>query len=130
MKSNQTKNYYGFKNNKNTINSNNKKYTPGMVGKLALAITVPSALISFISVMVAVFGMVQALMVTFVTFIISFVGCIVISVDIVMFNRRQKKNDNSPKGPKELDIMRIVHLAIGILVGIIIGYLIWGAKYK
>lgn len=130
MKSNQTKNYYGFKNNKNTINSNNKKYTPGMVGKLALAITVPSALISFISVMVAMFGMVQALMVTFVTFIISFVGCIVISVDIVMFNRRQKKNDNSPKEPKELDIMRIVHLAIGILVGIIIGYLIWGAKYK
>ena len=30
--------------------------------------------------------------------------------------------------PKEMDIMRIVHMIIGIIAGIIIGYLIWGVR--
>ena len=33
------------------------------------------------------------------------------------------------EGPKEMDIMRIVHLLIGVAAGVIIGYLIWGVKH-
>lgn len=119
--------YKGQKNNQQ-IKSGYEKYTPGTVGKIAMAITVPSAIIALISVIVAVFGMIQALVVTFFTFIISFVGSIVIAIDIVRFNRKQKKNTETIKEPKTMDIMRIVHLFIGVAVGIIIGYLIWGAN--
>ena len=35
---------------------------------------------------------------------------------------------NKENEPKEMDIMRIVHMIIGIIVGIIIGYLIWGVR--
>lgn len=121
--------YKGQKNNQQ-MNSGYEKYTPGTVGKIAMAITVPSAAIAFISVMVAVFGMIQALIVTFITFVISLVGSIVIAIDIVRFNRRQKKSTDTVGESKEMDIMRIVHLLVGIVTGIIIGYLIWGAKYK
>lgn len=121
--------YKGQKNNKQ-MNTGYEKYTPGTVGKIAMAITAPSVIIAFISVMVAVFGMIQALVVTFVTFIISLLGSIVIAIDIVRFNRRQKKATGGSKEPETLDIMRVVHMLIGIAVGVIIGYLIWGAKYK
>lgn len=121
--------YKGQKSNQQ-MKSGYEKYTPGTVGKIAMAITVPSAIISFVSVMIAVFGMIQALVVTFFTFIISLVGSIVIVIDIVRFNRRQKKATEVTDAPKTIDIMRMVHMLIGIVVGIIIGYLIWGAKYK
>ena len=52
--------YKGQKNNQQ-MKSGYEKYTPGMVGKIAMAVTVPSAAIAFISVMLAVFGMLQAL---------------------------------------------------------------------
>lgn len=121
--------YKGQKNSRQT-NTGYERYTPGTVGKIAMAITAPSAIISFISVMIAVFGMIQALIVTFFTFIISLVGAIVIAVDIVRFNRKQRKAAGVSNEPKEMDIMRIVHMLIGIGVGVIIGYLIWGAKYR
>lgn len=121
--------YKGQKNSHQT-NTGYERYTPGTVGKIAMAITAPSAIISFISVMIAVFGMIQALIVTFFTFIISLVGAIVIAVDIVRFNRKQRKAAGVSNEPKEMDIMRIVHMLIGIGVGVIIGYLIWGAKYR
>lgn len=121
--------YKGQKNSHQT-NTGYERYTPGTVGKIAMAITAPSAIISFISVMIAVFGMIQALIVTFFTFIISLIGAIVIAVDIVRFNRKQRKAAGVSNEPKEMDIMRIVHMLIGIGVGVIIGYLIWGAKYR
>lgn len=120
--------YKGQKNER--MKTGYEKYTPGIVGKIAMGITIPSALIAFISVIMAAFGMIQALMVTLITFIISFVGSIVISVDIVIFNRKQRKQTEKSNEPKQLDIMRIVHMLIGIVVGIAIGYLIWGAKYR
>ena len=53
-----------------------------------------------------------------------------IDIDILRFNRNQNKVTGGVSDePKTMDIMRIVHLLIGILTGIIIGYLIWGAKY-
>lgn len=120
--------YKGQKNDK--MKTGYEKYTPGTLGKIAMGITIPSALIAFISVIVAAFGMIQVLMVTLVTFIISFIGSIVIAADIVVFNRRQRKQTEKSTEPKQLDIMRIVHLFIGVVVGIVIGYLIWGAKYR
>lgn len=121
--------YKGQKSNKQ-MNTGYEKYTPGTLGKIVMAITAPSAIIAFISVIVAAFGMIQALIVTFITFIISLIGSIVIVIDIVRFNRRQKKATGVSNEPKTLDIMRIVYMLIGIAVGVIIGYLIWGAKYK
>ena len=119
--------YKGKKSNSG-VNGTNEKYTPGTVGKIAMAVTIPSAIIAFISVMIAVFGMIQALIVTAITFIISFIGSVVLAIDIVIFNRKQKKKYGKADEPKEMDMMRILHMIIGIFVGVIIGYLIWGTK--
>ena len=125
MSNTKNKNYYGFKQNKQE--NPYGRYTPGTVGKIAIAVTVPSAIIAFVSVMIALLtSMIQALMVTLITFIISFVG--ILAIDIVIFNRKQSKKSGTSDQPKQLDIMRIVHLIVGIGVGIIIGYLIWGNK--
>ena len=126
MKQNQP--YYGFK--KNQMKTGYERYTPTMIGKIALAVTVPAVIIAFISVIVALTAIPDALIVTVFTFAISFIGCIVIAGDIVVFNYKQKKKTSNSNEPKTLDIMRIVHMLIGIAVGIIIGYLIWGVKYK
>lgn len=120
---------YKGKKNGSPMRTGYEKYTPGIVGKIALGITVPSALIALISVLIAAFGMIQAIVVTFFTFIIAFVGSVVIAIDIVRFNRQQKKATDKREGPKEMDIMRIVHLFIGVAAGVIIGYLIWGVKH-
>ncbi len=120
---------YMYKGQKNiTKGTTDGKYTPGMVGKITMAITIPSALIAFISVMMAISGIQQAILVTVVTFIISFVGSIVLAIDIVIFNRKERKKYKDTEAPKGPDIMRILHLIIGVFVGIIIGYLLWGAK--
>ena len=63
MSNTKNKNYYGFKQNKQE--NPYGRYTPGTVGKIAIAVTVPSAIIAFVSVMVALLTpMIQALMVT------------------------------------------------------------------
>ena len=116
--------------NNRQINSGYQRYTPSVVGRIAVAVTAPSAIIAFISVLVALVFIPDALIVTLVTFLISFVGSIVIVIDIVRFNFKQKEKGAKSNEPKQLDIMRIVHMLIGIVVGIVIGYLIWGAKYK
>ena len=41
--------------------------------------------------------MIQAIVVTFFTFIIAFVGSVVIAIDIVRFNRQQKKENKKKK---------------------------------
>ena len=102
MSNTKNKNYYGFKQNKQE--NPYGRYTPGTVGKIAIAVTVPSAIIAFVSVSV------------------------ILAIDIVIFNRKQSKKSGTSDQPKQLDIMRIVHLIVGIGVGIIIGYLIWGNK--
>ena len=63
MSNTKNKNYYGFKQNKQE--NPYGRYTPGTVGKIAIAVTVPSAIIAFVSVMIALLtSMIQALMVT------------------------------------------------------------------
>ena len=115
--------------NNRQMNMGYQKYTPSIVGKIAVAVTTPSAIIAFITVLIALFAVPDMLIVTLVTFLISFVGSIVITIDIVRFNWKQKKQEPKTNEPKQLDIMRIVHMLIGIIVGIAIGYLIWGTKY-
>ena len=55
---------YKGKKNGSPMRTGYEKYTPGIVGKIALGITVPSALIALISVLIAAFGMIQAIVVT------------------------------------------------------------------
>ena len=78
---------------------------------------------------VDVFG-VNAFAIVIIASAVTILGCIMIAIDIVIFNRKQAKDMNGGKRePKAMDIGRMVHLLLGIVVGIIIGYLIWGAKF-
>ena len=78
---------------------------------------------------VKVFG-VNAFAIVIIAAGVTILGCIMIAIDIVIFNRKQAKENPAGKSePKGMDIGRMVHLIIGIVVGIIIGYLIWGAKF-
>lgn len=127
------KNYYGYKGQKNSISNGTQRYVPEGFGKVVLLITAPAAIIALVSVLSAFVlkgnAAAIALIIAFVTFLISFIGSIIIMIDIVRFNRGQrKKYQKGNDEPKEMDIMRIVHMLIGIICGIIIGYLIWGMK--
>ena len=51
---------YKGKKNGSPMRTGYEKYTPGIVGKIALGITVPSALIALISVLIAAFGMIHS----------------------------------------------------------------------
>ena len=114
------------------MNNRGEQYVPQGFGKVVMMITAPAAIISVLSVLLLFLlrGNAQAIaMVTaLITFVISFVGSILLMVDVVRFNRKQEKQYGKPKEQKGPDIMRIVHMIIGIIGGIIIGYLIWGRK--
>ncbi len=132
MNQQKNKNYYGFKNKQQTLGGRGERYVPHGFGKALLYVTAPSAIIALVSIlsMFVLKGNAQAVMfiVALATFAISLIGSILLMIDIVRFNRRKTKQYGKATETKELDIMRIVHLLIGILCGIIIGYLIWGAK--
>ena len=122
--------YYKFKNNE----VKRGQYQSSLFGKIAIGITAPAVVLTFISLILAfarikIFGA-SAFAIVLICSAITIAGCIMIAIDIVIFNRRQKKENPTAKGePKAMDIGRMVHLLIGIVVGIIIGYLIWGAKF-
>ena len=123
--------YYKFKNNE----VKRGQYQSSPFGKVAIVITTPAVIITLISLVLAfakvnVFG-VNAFAIAIICSGITILGCIMIAIDIVIFNRREKKNNPSAKREvKAMDIGRMVHLLLGIVVGIIIGYLIWGAKFR
>lgn len=123
--------YYKFKNNE----VKRGQYQSSPFGKVAIVITTPAVIITLISLLLAfanvrIFGA-NAFAVALICSAITIVGCIMIAIDIVIFNRKQAKENPTKKGePKAMDIGRMVHLLIGIVVGIIIGYLIWGAKFR
>lgn len=124
--------YYKFKNNTNT--NRRATYQASVFGKVAIGITTPAVIITLIALLlsfmkVSVFG-VNAFAIVIIAAGVTIVGCIMIAIDIVIFNRKQaKQNGGSKREPKEMDIGRMVHLLLGVVVGIIIGYLIWGAKF-
>lgn len=130
-----SKNNYGFK-NKNNMQTGYDRYTPQGFGKVAMYIAALAGVIAVIAVLVAVFAVGRSAQVTQISFIIAFVGLviafgfgIVMIVDVIRFNRKQSKiqqTRNSAPEPKGMDIGRAIHMIIGIVVGIIIGYLIWG----
>lgn len=109
------------------------KYKPTLPGKFAICIATPSAIIGIIAVFFA-FVYPQAFVITVIAEGIAIFGGIILTIDIVRFNIRQNKaSEKLSKNKKKewedsnnnLDIMRIVHMLIGIAVGIMIGYLIW-----
>lgn len=122
--------YYKFKNNQNQRN----QYQASLFGKVAIGITTPAVIITIISLLlsfmkVSAFG-VNPFAIVIIAAGVTVLGCIMIAIDIVIFNRKQAKESNGGKRePKAMDVGRMVHLLIGIVVGIIIGYLIWGAKF-
>ncbi|MCR5430820.1 MAG: hypothetical protein K6E58_06290 [Eubacterium sp.] len=118
--------YYKFKNN----NTNRTQYQASKLGKVSMYVTVPAAIITVLSLVVGLAGVRQAFAIMFIGCAITIVGCILLAVDIIVFNRKQAKKNPDKNGPKEMDIGRMVHLLIGVVVGIIIGYLIWGAKFR
>ena len=122
--------YYKFK-NKTTQRA---QYQSSVFGKVAIGITTPAVIITLIALILSfmkvdVFG-VNAFAIVIIASAVTILGCIMIAIDIVIFNRKQAKDMNGGKRePKAMDIGRMVHLLLGIVVGIIIGYLIWGAKF-
>ncbi len=122
--------YYKFKNNQ----KQRAQYQSSPLGKVAIVITTPAVILTIISLILAfanvkIFG-INPFAITIVCAGITILGCILIAIDIVIFNRKQAKELNAGKRePKAMDIGRIVHLLLGVVVGIIIGYLIWGAKF-
>ena len=122
--------YYKFKNKQ----PQRSQYQSSLLGKVAIGITAPAVVLTFISMIlsfanVKIFG-VNSFAITLICAGITILGCILIAIDIVIFNRKQAKENNGGKRePKAMDIGRMIHLVIGIVVGIIIGYLIWGAKF-
>ena len=122
--------YYKFKSKE----IQRRQYQSSLFGKIAIVITTPAVIITLISLVLAfanvkIFGA-NAFAIVIIASAVTVVGCIMIAIDIVIFNRKQAKENPTKKGePKAMDIGRMVHLLIGIVVGIIIGYLIWGAKF-
>lgn len=119
------KNYYGFNNQKRT---NDVYYTPGLAGKFIIGMTLAAVMISLVSVAIAAFMAPEYIGISLIAFIVAILGSIALVIDIVIFNRKQKRETSKREEPKGMDMGRMVHLALGIVVGIIIGYLIWGQK--
>lgn len=123
--------YYKFKNNQP---QQRRQYQASILGKIAIGITTPAVIITIICMLLSfmnikVFG-VAPFAIVIIAAGVTIVGCILIAIDIVIFNRKQAKElSDGKREPKAMDIGRMVHLLIGIVVGIIIGYLIWGAKF-
>lgn len=123
--------YYKFKNNQPQKRT---QYQSSVFGKIAIGITTPAVIITVICLLLSfanlkVFG-INPFAIVIIASAVTVVGCIMIAIDIVIFNRKQAKNlSDGKREPKAMDIGRMVHLLIGIVVGIIIGYLIWGAKF-
>ena len=122
--------YYKFKSKP----TQRAQYQSSVFGKVAIGITTPAVIITIIALILSfakvdVFG-VNAFAIVIIASAVTILGCIMIAIDIVIFNRKQAKDMNGGKRePKAMDIGRMVHLLLGIVVGIIIGYLIWGAKF-
>lgn len=126
------KNYYGINKNQKMMANRGDHYVPQGFGKVVMMITAPAAILSMVSILLlfVLKGNAQgmAMIVALVSFAVSFIGSIILMIDVVRFNRKQSKKFDKPSEAKGLDIMRIVHMIIGIIGGIIIGYLIWGIK--
>ena len=119
--------YYSFKKN----NVNDTRYVPGKFGTALIWITMPAVIVAMISVFVALFAngdvAFVSFVVTIVAFAIAFIGSILMAVDVYRHNRRVKKQTEAKegKGPKEMDIGRIAHLAVGIIIGIVVAFLLF-----
>lgn len=122
-------------NNKNTykVSNNEMGYRPSLFGKITLCISVPAAIIGIISVILALTISSQTgtfFVICLIAEAVAFVGGICIVIDIVISNNKdRKKLEKTGQIPKkEKDLANIVHLLVGLVLGIILGYLIWGVR--
>lgn len=112
----------------NKVNTPYDKYQATLFGKIAMGIAAPSVIVSFLAMIVAFFGIVEALLIGIVTLILAFVGSIMIIIDIVAFNLRQKKKNPNKSKNEGVDMARMWHLLAGLALGVLIGFLIWGVR--
>lgn len=115
------------------VQNNEIGYRPSLFGKIALCISVPAAIIGIISVILALAITSQTgnfFVVCLIAEAIAFVGGICIVIDIVISNNKnRKKLEKTGQIPKkEKDLANIVHLIVGLGLGILLGYLIWGIR--
>lgn len=121
------------KHNTYKVQNNDFTYKPSLVGKIALCFAVPAAIIGIISVLLAFVIASHAGDFFFACLIaeaIAFVGGIVIVIDIVISNKKNRKilEKSGQIKKKEKDIANLVHFVAGLGIGILLGFLIWGIK--
>lgn len=118
---------------KNNLNPKTRKYEPTTVGKGAMIVTAPAAIIGMVSVIVGIIvpSMVAVCFdICIISEGIAFVGGIVLVIDMILFNRRMAKEiaKNKKEQPvkQEKDIANIAHLLAGLAIGLFLGYMFWG----
>lgn len=120
-----------YKNNAGRLQQNDYKYKPTIVGKIALCFAVPAAVIGIIAILLAfVIASLAAdlLVVTLIAEAVAVVGGIIIGIDIVVFTAKNKKEleKSGIVEKKEKDISHLIHFVVGLGLGLLLGFLIWG----
>lgn len=126
------------KSNSYKVQQEDYRYKPSMLGKIALCVTVPAAIIGVVSIIVAFILMAIAagshvgdfFVICLIAEAVAFVGGIVIVVDIVISNNKNKKKLEKAgvikEEKKEKDIANLIHFLVGLGLGILLGFLKWG----
>lgn len=120
------------------VNSGYDKYIPGPAVKIILYISVFSGLVAMFAALSAGFiksMMVELFITTLVAFVVAILGGIIVTIDILRFNRQQRNIEKSNKSSKTTtdakdgpDMVRMVNFIVGLVLGLVIGYLKWGIK--
>ena len=128
-------------------NNYDTHYRPSIIGKIAIAIALPAVVTGFFAMILGMImqkWMGNCFAVGIVAELIAVLAGFFIVIDIVVFNNRYKKNNlknrqasslgknagkaNAFKPKKEKDIMDLVRFLVGLGLGILLGYLIWGVN--
>lgn len=131
----QMSNKYMYKKtNTYKVQNNDFRYQPSIFGKIALCIAVPAAIIGIISVFLAFVVSSRAgdfFVVCLVAEVVAFIGGIVIIIDIIISNKKNRKilEKTGKVKKKEKDIANLLHFIVGLAIGILLGFLIWGFQH-